>query len=1281
MDAHPRPDIDSDCDHVSKRRRIECDDPMIECDDEQNEEEEEEDLSQIIYKTPPRGELPPERKPKTCTTIDGRVFDPTQWQRPPCHELMQRIENKEEEYLTYQQLTTDYIIASSSWFPENGHPQYNYVPVIRTFGVTEEGHSVCHFTTGFFPYCFIRAPVQRLTKRDTDVFKKVIENKLRAKNCAEDHDVATRDRKTSELLMGKGTKRMSDIKNNVIVHSVEVEYKFSARDYHEKKIPVYKVSFTLPHYVVAFRNLVKESALRPWESDVSLDWKSWVTEDCDMETHDKNVLSRTLYEDDINFELRYMIDRNLSGFGWCQVPLKDKRAPYFIRKGSKSMTRCQIEIQSNQAQTLIHDTKKEPWLNKMSNFRVLAFDTEWQSADLAFPKPESAKMIQVAVYIKEFTAKDPNEAKRMAEEEKRKVELEEKKKMSEASQSLEYLVGSLDNVNSKRARIITKLYKAREANALKNMASSTTTESIHTMAKIGLTLRNCSAIEGADVYSFQDEMDLHLSLSSLIRESDPDIITGYNIDGFDLKMWLERSGHLGVRHIVSKYSRCKNYESYYRKATLESRAFGKNERIDHVVPGRVCFDLLAWMQREVKARSYTLNAISKEILKDQKDDVDHTMIPILQNGTDDDRMRLMKYCFKDAYLCILLSWKMCTWIKESENCKLTGVQLNMILPRGQSIKVYRQVLSFMKEYGYIVPNEKVQAHNDDPEGEQVDYDYDPEKYKDINNGGEGYEGAVVVEPIVGFYEEPVVTLDFQSLYPSIMIAHNLCPTTQITREQAEKMNPEDYTKTPAGYYFVKKHVKEGIMPRVLEILLKARADVRSIMKTVKEGSFIYIVLDMRQLKIKINANSVYGFTGASVSKLYTVAVAASVTAFGREMIRLVWEAVEKEFTIEKHGFRVQVIYGDTDSVMCRIISDKPLSNERLFEIGKMMGEFATSCFDEINKTHGKKVILMNFEKIYKPYLLLKKKKYAGVMWTKPQKYDKVDVKGLETVRRETTPFVKKTLERCLSLILLEKDGIQKAIDYAKKRIKLLRSGGVDINELIITKQFNGKRKTKQPHVELAYKMAKRDSSSAPQMGSRIPYVLVKSHKNDATSDKAEDPLYAFKNGIEIDFEFYLFNQLLKPLERIFGMLTDVKTLTEGTKPDKIIKKVYIDTTEVAKKSLITHHFTKKKNMCIGCNRQVAMFSYGVVNPETSYLCAECLNQLPVIEEEVAVNVNNIQSEYDAIYKYCQQCQNTTGEVMCNEKECNVFFLRHRTKRDLDEAIEKKQRLDLSCLNW
>lgn len=243
------------------------------------------------------------------------------------------------------------------------------------------------------------------------------------------------------------------------------------------------------------------------------------------------------------------------------------------------------------------------------------------------------------------------------------------------------------------------------------------------------------------------------------------------------------------------------------------------------------------------------------------------------------------------------------------------------------------------------------------------------------------------------------------------------------------------------------------------------------------------------------------------------------------MIEQTKNAVENRYTIANgYPHDAKVIYGDTDSVMIKF-GVKTL--EEAMKLGREAAEYVTGEFV--------KPIKLEFEKCYYPYLLINKKRYAGLYFTRPDKYDKMDCKGIETVRRDNCPLVANLINICLQKLLIEKDP-QGAIDFAKQTISDLLCNRIDISNLVITKELTKTDKEyagKQAHVELANKMRKRDPGSAPQLGDRVPYVIIAGPKGQAAYEKAEDPVYVLDHTMPIDTAYYLDNQISKPLLRIF----------------------------------------------------------------------------------------------------------------------------------------------------
>lgn len=279
-----------------------------------------------------------------------------------------------------------------------------------------------------------------------------------------------------------------------------------------------------------------------------------------------------------------------------------------------------------------------------------------------------------------------------------------------------------------------------------------------------------------------------------------------------------------------------------------------------------------------------------------------------------------------------------------------------------------------------------------------------------------------------------------------------------------RLTDDQINRTPTNNSFVKASVRKGLLPEILESLLTARKRAKADLK-VETDPFKRSVLDGRQLALKISANSVYGFTGAQVGKLPCLEISGSVTAYGRTMIEFTKHEVETHFTIE-NGYEndASVIYGDTDSVMIKF-GVKTL--ERSMELGREAADFVSAKFV--------KPIKLEFEKVYFPYLLINKKRYAGLYFTRPDKYDKMDCKGIETVRRDNSPLVANLINNCLQKLLIDRDP-DGAVEYAKQTISDLLCNRIDISQLVITKELTkNEYSAKQAHVELANKMRKRDA--------------------------------------------------------------------------------------------------------------------------------------------------------------------------------------------------------------
>ncbi|KKK19161.1 DNA polymerase delta catalytic subunit Cdc2 [Aspergillus rambellii] len=748
-------------------------------------------------------------------------------------------------------------------------------------------------------------------------------------------------------------------------------------------------------------------------------------------------------------------------------------------------------------------------------------------------------------------------------------------------------------------------------------------------------MNTCSLIVNTQILEFQEEEKMLMAWRDFVQKVDPDVIIGYNIANFDFPYLLDRAKHLKCTGFPY-WTRLNGMKSEAKETSFSSKQMGNRDTKATNTNGRIQLDLLQLVQRDHQLRSYTLNSVSYEFLGEQKEDVHHTMITELYNGTPDSRRRLAVYCLKDAYLPQRLMDKLMCLVNYTEMARVTGVPFNFLLSRGQQVKFLSQLYRKALEQQLVIPNST-------PAGEQ------------------DYEGATVIEPVRDFYDVPIATLDFASLYPSIIQAHNLCYTTLLNKNSIAGMKKdEDYIVTPNGDMFCTTKVRKGLLSQILEELLSARKRAKKEL-AMETDPFKKAVLNGRQLALKISANSVYGLTGATVGKLPCLPIASSTTSYGRQMIEKTKQEVEARYTIANgYSHDAKVVYGDTDSVMVKF---GVTELEDAMKLGQEAADYVSSKF--------LKPIKLEFEKVYFPYLLINKKRYAGLYWTNTKKFDKMDTKGIETVRRDNCLLVQNVIETVLHRILIDRD-VDAAQEYVKNTISDLLQNKIDMSKLVITKALTKDAySAKQAHVELAERMRKRDAGSAPTLGDRVAYVIIKG-TGAKNYEKSEDPIYVLENNIPIDTKYYLDNQLANPLGRIFEPILGEK------KANQLLHGEHTRTIAVAAPTMGgLMKFTKKTETCLGCKKPLTGkdVSAGAV-------CEHCRPRLGELYTKSLNKVSDLEVRFGRLWTQCQRCQGSLHcEVICSSRDCPIFYMRMKAKKDAEDAQKELSRFDFDAGAW
>ena len=653
---------------------------------------------------------------------------------------------------------------------------------------------------------------------------------------------------------------------------------------------------------------------------------------------------------------------------------------------------------------------------------------------------------------------------------------------------------------------------------------------------------------------FKNEKGMLEGFVQIINSYDPDIICGFNCNNFDIPYIEER---LRKNRISRSLGRCNQKQMMCRKFGI---------RYVNTIPGRVIVDVYSLIKESVgkgllRLKRYGLGDVSKELLNEGKVDISHSEITKYWNGDESQVKKLVKYARKDAELALRLLLEKDMLGKFIEVSKISGTLLQDVLDGGEATRAENLLLREFDRRGFVIPCKPTQREIQRRIGERV---------------ANGLKGALVLEPEIGLHTNCVVYLDFKSMYPSIFIAWNICPTTLLlTKDSVNSVS------TPYGVKFVSPEVREGIIQKIVSQLIIERNRIKR--QTVKTDSEKKI-LDAKQYALKIMANAFYGYTGYVRARFYVLDIGNAITSCGRDLIQRTKNLVEKDKALK-------VVYGDTDSIMVKV---QTTDLDHAFKVGKEIEE-------KINKEL-KGVVQIKIENIFKTLLILTKKRYAGLSFEKLNgKWDeKFVMKGIETVRRDWCDLVSKTLYDVLEIILKEQNP-RKAFEYTKEVLGKLEKNEIPINNLVITKTISKPLKEYkgiQPHIELLRKLKKRAPASAPGVGDRVGFVIVKGLQ--LMSDRAEDPEYVKQHNLKIDSKYYIQSQLLPPLERVFEAIGVGKEeligvgrqmlLSDALKTKHVEKALTVIDGFVCSKCNKTFRRVPLIGKCINCGGKIVFYS-------------------------------------------------------------------------------------------
>ncbi|KAG8881550.1 DNA-directed DNA polymerase alpha catalytic subunit pol1 [Tulasnella sp. 331] len=601
------------------------------------------------------------------------------------------------------------------------------------------------------------------------------------------------------------------------------------------------------------------------------------------------------------------------------------------------------------------------------------------------------------------------------------------------------------------------------------------------------------------IHTHKQEKMLLSSFLAIIRRVDPDVITlGPALDGFDARNGLPSPNKAST----SGSSKVAFFVTLLvmRRSVITSTTWSMTE---------MCQAHLGFTRQEI-------------------DPEDTAMYFDSTVGSPDRLLSFTRHCELDTSLQMALCAKVQLLPLTRQLTCLAGNSWNKTLNGGRAERNEYILLHEFHRLKYICPDKawgkKMATAVAKAEADETENP--PGTAQTVARGKrDKYKGGLVFEPKRGLWDKYILVMDFNSLYPSIIQEYNIDFTTVVKAEEYED-GAEKIPDVPSP------DVAQGVLPRLISTLVKRRKQ-----------------WDIKQKALKLTANSMYGCLGFEYSRFYARPLAALTTFKGREILTHTRELAE--------SLQLDVVYGDTDSVFVN-------SNAESFpDALKMAGIFKKQVNDRY------KLLEIDVDAVFQRLLLLQKKKYAAVKMEGPMSTS-IEIKGLDMKRREFCVLSKTVSKQILDHILSGKpteEVVEEIHDYLREVGSMVREGKVTLEDLTIYKRLGRNPddydQKNMPHIQVALRMKARGGTA--KAGDVIPYVFCLGtdgvSSKTAQADKAKHPDEVRRGGddTKIDYEYYLSQQILPPLERLCDPIegTDRGRLAEclGMDPAKYVNSI------------------------------------------------------------------------------------------------------------------------------
>lgn len=627
---------------------------------------------------------------------------------------------------------------------------------------------------------------------------------------------------------------------------------------------------------------------------------------------------------------------------------------------------------------------------------------------------------------------------------------------------------------------------------------------------------------GVPIMEYEDEFSMFDALTDLILLFDPDLLSGYEIHNSSWGYIFERSLSVHKFNIANEISRV-NMGAQFK--LRDSWGFKKSSGIS--ITGRYVLNIWRLLRKEIAVTQYSFENMVHLLLKIRLPKYSCSHLTSLWSNfkTGNELKTFLNYYMTRVRLNIGILKKISFTLNVMEEARLIGIDFQSVYNRGSQYKVESFLIRICKSENYILLSPSKVAVQKQKPLECV---------------------PLVMEPESAFYKSPLLVLDFQSLYPSIMSGYNYCYSTMMGRvreldgtkrtlgvtnfelksELLKKLR-DDICIAPNGVIYAKEHLRKSTLSKMLSEILEIRFMIKKTISDLgSDHQALKKLLESKQLALKLLANVTYGYTSASFSgRMPCSDLADSIVQTGRETLEKAVKMIESTAS-----WGAKVVYGDTDSLFVYLPGK---TKEDAFRIGAEISNSITAS--------NPKPITLKFEKVYFPCILLSKKRYVGYSYlSSSQLNPHFDAKGIETVRRDGTPAQQKVVENALRILFETKD-LSKVKNYVVDTFTKIRSGNISIQDFCFAKEIKlghyKSESTMPPGAVVAKRLKKQDSRAEPQYKERLSYLVVKGKSGQILRERCVSVSEYFSNDhFALDAEYYITKTLIPPLDRLFNIV-------------------------------------------------------------------------------------------------------------------------------------------------